>query len=139
MLFSDPLRDFDSLANELFGSARRASSTVPMDAWRDEDALHLTFDVPGVKQDQIGLEVDRGILTISVDRPVQEVAGQRLINERPVGRVARRITLGESLDIERIEARAENGILSLTIPMAERMKPRRIEIATEDAKELSSS
>lgn len=142
MLFSDPFRDIDSLAAEVFGSLPRriATPAVPMDAWRDEEALHLEFEVPGVSEEQLSLEVERGTLTLTIDRPLQEVAGQRLRSERSYGRSSRSLTIGDGLDTDRVEARLDRGVLSLTIPIAERVKPKRIAIASgEVARELTSS
>jgi len=142
MLFTDPFRDLDTLASELFGSTARRTPAraLPMDAWRDDSALHLDFEVPGVTQDSISLEVDRGTLTVTVDKPVREVAGERLMGERGYGRITRSLTLGDGLNLDEVHATLDSGVLSLTIPLAEQVKPRKIAIeAPSGQKELSSA
>lgn len=140
MLFSDPFRELDSLlAGSLFPASRSTSATLPMDAWRDEEALTMTFEVPGVTEDAIGIEVDRSSLTVTVDKPVGEVTGDRLRSERLYGRMSRQISLGETLDTDAIEASLSSGVLTLRVPIAERAKPRRISIGGASAKELESS
>ena len=141
MLFSDPFRDLDALTTELFGGfpRRTLSRSLPLDAWRDEQALHLEFELPGVSQEQITLEVDRGTLTLTVDKPIREIAGQRLMTERGYGRVTRSLTLGDGLNYDEVQAHLEHGVLTLTIPLAEQVKPKRIAIGGAEAKELSSA
>ena len=53
--------------------------------------------------------------------------------ERPQGNFSRQLFLGENLDAEKVEARYENGVLTVTIPVAERAKPRKVEIASGDS------
>lgn len=141
MLFSDPFRDLEALASDLFGPRTQLSSrTLPMDAWKDEEALHLSFELAGVPRDAISLEVDRGTLTLTVDKPVPEVAGKRLMSERSFGRVTRSLTLGDGLDYDAVQADLSDGVLKLTIPLAEQVKPKRIAIrGGSEARELASA
>lgn len=139
MLFSDPFREFDALTEALLGRARGSIKSIPMDVRRDDSAVHFQFEIPGVKEENISLEVDRNMLTLTVDRPYEEAAGERLISERPFGVFRRQISLSDGLNVEEASASFENGVLSLTIPVAEKAKPRKIAIGKSEAKELSSS
>lgn len=133
MLFSDPFREFDALTENLFAGRRATLRSIPMDAYKTADTLVLAFEVPGVREDQLSLEIDRNTLTLTVDRPVEEVEGERLITERAYGMYRRQLSLGETLDTDNVEAKLDSGVLTLTIPVAERAKPRQIAISAADS------
>ena len=128
----DPFREFDRLTEDLMGSARgRTARSFPMDAYRRGDRFLVHLDLPGVEHDSIELTAEQNVLTISAERrfDLQE-DDQLIVTERPQGQFTRQLLLGESLDADRIDANYENGVLTLTIPVAEQAKPRRIEISS---------
>lgn len=125
-----PFREFDRITEHVFGTTARPVG-APMDAYRSGDEVVLHLDLPGVNRESIHLDVERDVLTIRAERhsPVPEGA-ERIASERPSGRHSRRVFLGDTLDSERISARYDAGVLTLRVPVAERAKPRRIEVTT---------
>jgi HSP20 family protein len=102
---------------------------LPMDAYRRGDEFVVHFDLPGVDPSSIDLTVEKNVLTVKAER--QWSAGEAdhvAINERPQGTFTRQLFLGDQLDTEHIAAHYEHGVLTLTIPMAEQAKPRKVEI-----------
>jgi HSP20 family protein len=104
-----------------------------MDAWREGDAFQIEFDLPGVAQESIDLDVERNVLTVRAERVGRNGDWEMLASERPRGMFSRQLVLGDNLDLDRIQARYDHGVLRLSIPVAERAKPRKIEIAASDA------
>jgi HSP20 family protein len=133
LMRTDPFRDFDRLTQQVLGTAARPA-VMPMDAWRDGDAFIVEFDLPGVDADSLDLDVERNVLTVHARRPALDSNREMVSAERPRGVFSRQLFLGETLDTDRIEASYSGGVLRLTIPVAEKAKPRRIEIATNDEK-----
>ena len=126
----DPMRDLDRLAQELTSTAARGPQTFPMDAYRRGDEILLIFDLPGVDPKSIDLTVDQNVLTIRAERQIeQEEGAEVLAAERPHGTFLRRVFLGDMLDTERIQAEYHDGVLELRVPVSEKAKPRKIEIA----------
>ena len=135
---SEPYRDVDRLFQQIMGdSGRRPMSVgIPMDAYRKEDQFLLQFDVPGVDSDSIELMVDNNTLTVKAERQAPPLAEgiEALIAERPHGTFTRQILLGDNLDTTKIDAQYSDGVLTLSIPVAEEAKPRRIDVRHESAK-----
>ena len=129
----DPFRDADRLAQELLaGRAGGAPRGFPMDAYRRGDRFFVHLDLPGVDPDSIELTAEQSVLTISAERRFELDEGDEvLISERPQGTFTRQLLLGDNLDVDRIDAGYENGVLTLEIPVSERAKPRRIEITSQ--------
>jgi HSP20 family protein len=125
---TDPFRDFDRLAGQLLGTTNRPT-VMPMDAWREGDVFRIEFDLPGVAKESIDLDVERNVLTVRAERVPRNGDWEMLASERPRGMFSRQLVLGDNLDLDRIEAQYDGGVLLLTIPVAERAKPRRIEIS----------
>ncbi|MFI2758213.1 Hsp20/alpha crystallin family protein [Streptomyces echinatus] len=139
LMRTDPFRDFDRLAQQVFGTDARPSA-MPMDAYRSGDDFLVHFDLPGIDPETIELDVERNVLNVRAERrsPAPEGA-EMLVAERPEGTFTRQLFLGETLDADRIDASYEAGVLTLTIPVAERAKPRRIQISGGgDRRQLSS-
>ena len=128
---ADPFREFDRLAQQLMGTTNRPVA-MPMDAWREGDHFVLEFDLPGVSAESIDLDVERNVLTIRAERVAGNGDWQMLASERPRGAFSRQLVLGDNLDLERIEAGYKDGVLQLVVPVAEKAKPRKIEIRSED-------
>jgi HSP20 family protein len=104
-------------------------SAFPMNAVRRGDVFHLSFDLPGFTADQLDLTVERGQLTLVAERTFEREDGDEwLVAERPVGTFRRQLTLGDNLDTDRLEATFADGVLSITIPVAEAAKPRKIDL-----------
>ena len=138
LLRNDPFREFDRLTTRVFDTATR-SSGARLDAYRDGDTFYIDIDLPGVDPASIDVTVDRNVLTVRAERRrVQREGVERLVSERPMGTVVRRLVLSDILDTDRLEARYDAGVLTLTIPVIEQAKPRRIEISTGD-RELAAA
>ena len=134
----DPMREFDRVFEQAWSQTRQAS--VPMDAYRHEDTFVINLDLPGVDPGSIDLTVERNALTISAERHWQPVEGDQLVAaERRHGSFSRQLFLGDGLDTEKIHATYENGVLTVTIPVADRAKLRRIEVESEPRKEAISA
>lgn len=126
----DPFRDLDRMASALF-DARRGPQLMPMDLYRDGDHYVLSADLPGIDPGSVDVDVDGQLLTIRAERTIRSVDGvQWLAQERHGGSFLRQLSLGQGIATDRIAAAYENGVLSVTIPVSERAKPRKIEVAT---------
>jgi HSP20 family protein len=127
---TDPFRQFDRLAEQVFGTVARPAA-MPMDAWRDGHEFIVEFDLPGIDPQSIDLDVERNVLTVKAERKPSTGSEVELVaSERPRGVFSRQVILGDTLDAERIEASYNAGVLRLTIPVAEKAKPRKIAIST---------
>lgn len=124
---TDPFRDFDRLAQQLLGTTNRPA-VMPMDAWREGDTFVIEFDLPGVARDSIDLDVERNVLTVRAERVPRNGDWEMLAAERPRGVFSRQLVLGDNLDLDRIDAAYDGGVLTLRVPVAERAKPRKIQI-----------
>jgi len=122
---------------ELFGrtssptSAGRTSSPVPpMDVRRTEGGLDVTVELPGLSPDQVEVNYDRGVLTISGERTTEAEDAQDgwLRRERAVGSFSRSLTLSEGIDPSAIQASFDHGVLTLQIPYAPQEQPHRIPV-----------
>ena len=133
LMRSDPFRDLDRWTQQVFGTAARPA-VMPMDAWREGDEFIVEFDLPGVTEDSLGLDVERNVLTVHAERPALNQDREMVSAERPRGVFSRQLFLGDNLDADRIQASYNNGVLRLSIPVAEKAKPRRIKIASSDEK-----
>ena len=127
---ADPFREFDRLAQQMMGTTNRPV-VMPMDAWREGDRFVLEFDLPGVNPESVDLDVERNVLTIRAERVASNGDWQMLASERPRGAFSRQLVLGDNLDLDRIEAAYKDGVLRLVVPVAEKAKPRKIELKTE--------
>ena len=126
---SDPFRDFDRLTAQLLGTTNRPA-VMPMDAWREGDRFVIELDLPGVNRDSIDLDVERNVLTIRAERVARNGDWEALAAERPRGAFSRQLVLGDNLDLDQVEAAYDEGVLRLVVPVAEKAKPRKIEIGS---------
>ena len=130
LMRTDAFREFDRLAQQVFTGTWSRPAAMPMDAYREGETFVVDFDLPGVSPDAIELNVERNVLTVKAER--RPAAGtdkvEMQVAERPLGVFSRQLFLGDTLDAERIDANYEAGVLTLRIPVAEKAKPRRIEI-----------
>ena len=124
----DPFQEMDRMLGQMF-AADRASATMPMDLYRSGDHYVLHVDLPGADPGTIDVNVEDRTLTIRAQRSSRtEQDVQWLAKERPVGTYARQLTVGRGLALDSISATYTDGVLTLTIPVAEEAKPRRIEV-----------
>jgi len=131
LMRTDPFRELDRWTQQVLGTAARPA-VMPMDAWRDGEQFVVEFDLPGVKADSLGLDVERNVLTVRAERPDVDSSREMVTAERPRGVFSRQLFLGDNLDTDKIEANYHDGVLRLTIPVAEKAKPRRIDISHDD-------
>lgn len=131
----DPFRDLEHLASTFFETGRRGGPRqMPMDLYRIGDRYILAADLPGIDPGSVDIDVDGQLLTIRAERTLasdQDAAW--IARERTGGSFLRQLTLGQGVDTEKITASYDNGVLSVTIPLSEKAKPRKIEIATTTA------
>ena len=136
LIRSEPFREFDRLTEAML-SERRARQ-IPVDAYRRGNEFTVHFDLPGVDGRFIELTVEKDLLTVRATRGWVRAEGDQIhIAERPQGDFSRQLFLGEGLDRDHLSATYENGVLTLTIPVAEEAKPRKVEIS-HAAKHCSS-
>ena len=139
LMRTDPFRELDRLTSQLLGTAATGTwsrpNPMPMDAWREGDQFVVCFDLPGVARDAIELDVERNVLTVKAERrpPATGDNVEMQVTERPLGAFSRQLFLGDTLDAERISADYNTGVLTLRIPIAEKAKPRKIEITSSDS------
>ena len=128
----DPFRDLDRLTEQMFGGGSRGGGarSFPMDAYRRGEQFFVHLDLPGVDPDSIDLTTEQNVLTIRAERRFNTHEEDEIIaNERQQGTFSRQLFLSEALDAENIQATYEQGVLTLEIPVAERAKPRRIQVS----------
>lgn len=131
---NDPFRDLDLLFRRLGTRSVGTDNTMAMDAYRRDSDVWVHVDMPGVGADQVDINVERGVLTITAERSWPREEGDQLyLNERPTGVFRRQVHLGDSLDVDGIEADFADGVLTLRIPISERAQPKRIEIKARQA------
>ncbi len=134
----DPFRDFDRLATEVFGTAR-TPSLMPMDCMRAGDEFVCRFDLPGIDADSLDVSAENQTLTVRAQRTRRDPDDcTYLVSERPSGTYSRQLVLGEGLAVDQIRAEYRDGVLTLTIPVAEQAKPRKIEIMRADNTAIGS-
>jgi HSP20 family protein len=129
LLRFDPFRSLDRTA-DLAGTAWRSSS-MPMDAYRRGDEVIVHLDVPGVDPDAIDLTVERNALSVTARREwAPGENDQVLVAERPQGAFTRQLFLGDGLALDAVRADYDAGVLTITIPVAEAAKPRKVDVGT---------
>ena len=131
LMRTDPFREFDRIAQQLAGAGTTSRPAVmPLDAWREGDTFVVAFDLPGVSPETLDIDVERNVLTVKAERSAPNGDWEMLSAERPTGLFSRQLVLGENLDLDRIQADYTDGVLRVRIPVAEKAKPRKVEIST---------
>jgi HSP20 family protein len=123
----EPFQMFDQGTEELRKRSRR--QLVPVDAYRRGNEFKIHLDLPGADPGSVELTIERDVLTVRATRtwfPAED--DQVQITERAQGEFVRQLFLGESLDREKVSAVYEDGVLTITIPIVEQAKPRKVEI-----------
>jgi HSP20 family protein len=106
----------------------------PVDVWETEDELVLSFDLPGIPEDKISVEVDENVLVVSGERErTEDTSGDRFYRfERRFGTFSRSVALPQGVDDGSIEADFKDGVLEVRVPKPEESKPRRIPLGTSE-------
>jgi HSP20 family protein len=129
LMRTDPFREFDRLTQQLLGAGTTSRPAVmPMDAWREGDTFMIELDLPGIAPDTLDVDVERNVLTVKAERPARNGDWELLASERPTGLFSRQLVLGDNLDLDKVQAHYDAGVLRLRIPVAEKAKPRKVEI-----------
>lgn len=125
----DPFAELDRLAGSML-QVRPGPRFMPVDLYRDGDHYVLNADMPGIDPGTVDIDVDGQLMTIRAQRTLRHQDGVKwLAEERPHGTYLRQFSLGEGVDVEKISANYDNGVLSVLIPVSERAKPRKIEVS----------
>ncbi len=141
----EPFRELAALQNEMGrwmnqmaggatpGGNGQSSTWLPaVDVWETENELVLAFDLPGIPEDKIAVELDDNVLTVSGERERnEEQSGERFYRyERRFGTFSRSVTLPAGVNEEQINAAYKDGVLEIRVPKPEEQKPKRIQIGT---------
>ena len=126
---TDPFRELDRLTHAVWGPQGRPAA-MPVTAYRQDGTFFVHVDLPGVRPEAIETTVERNVLTIRAERgsSVPE-GGERLLDERSYGTFSRQLVLDDTLAIDDITASWEAGVLTLTIPVAEPARPRKVQVS----------
>lgn len=147
----EPFREIATLQNEMSrlmntvaggNSETSARTWVPaVDVWETEGSLVYAFDLPGIPEDEISIELDDGTLTVSGERErVNEAAQEGYYRfERRHGSFSRTVGLPQGVDESSITADYKDGVLEIQVKKPEQAKPRRIEIGTNGKKTIEGS
>ena len=131
----DPFRELDRMASALMDN--HGPRVMPMDLFREGDHYVLNADMPGIDPGSVDIDVDGQLLTIRGERTMANHENVKWITrERMAGSFLRQLNLGQGIDVDNIRATYNNGVLSVTIPVTEEAKPRRIEVKTSSEQPL---
>jgi HSP20 family protein len=143
----EPFRELAALQNEMgrwmsqFAGASttgngQSSTWLPaVDVWETENELILSFDLPGIPEDNIAVELDDNVLTVTGERErTKEHSSERFYRfERRFGQFARSVTLPTGTKEDDIKADYKDGVLEVRVPKPEEQKPKRIQIGSQGA------
>ena len=119
----------------MYLDSRQGPRLMPMDLSKSGDTYVLNADLPGIDPSTVEIDVDGQLLSIKAERPAPSTEGVTYLSrERRTGTFLRRFTLGQNVDTAGITAGFDNGVLTVTVPVAEKAKPRKIEVASAAAK-----
>lgn len=105
----------------------------PVDVIEEKDAIVVSAELPGIRQEDVEIQYENGILTLRGSRTMETETAEKTFHrvERMYGTFARSFTLPRSVDPERIEATYHNGVLEVRVPKREEAKPKQIKIAVK--------
>ncbi len=151
----EPFRELAALQNEMGrwmnqvaggttpgGNGQSTSTWLPaVDVWETENELVLAFDLPGIPEDKVSVELDDNVLTVSGERErTQEHSGDRFYRfERRFGTFARSVTLPQGVNEEAIQAAYRDGVLEIRVPKPEEQKPKRIPVGGSEQKTIEGT
>ncbi|WP_108872011.1 Hsp20/alpha crystallin family protein [Tessaracoccus timonensis] len=126
--YYDPFREFGRAINSAFRTP--GSVGMPMDLYRDKEAFVANIDLPGVDPDSIDIDIEENTLTVRAERKatVTSEDTEWLTRERSTGTYARQLSLGNGVALDQIEANYNDGVLTITLPIAEQAKPRKVTV-----------
>lgn len=135
---TDPFRDLDRLTQPITRPAGTSArpTAMPLDAWREGEEFFVELDLPGIDPASLSVDVERNVLTVTAERPLRAQDADLLLAERPRGVFSRQLVLGDALDLERISAHYDAGVLTIRVPVADRAKPRRVQVQVPGGREL---
>jgi len=141
LMRTDPFRELDRLTQQVLGTAGTLArpSAMPMDAWQQGEEFIVELDLPGIDPASIDLDVERNVLTVKAERPALPADRELLAAERPRGVFSRQLILGDTLNTDRVQADYHAGVLTLRIPVAEKAKPRKIQINQADERQITQN
>lgn len=123
----DPFREVESLFASLDRARSTAGATPGINIYTDDTSAAITTELPGVKAEDVQLQLQDDVLTISASRAVGPDEGV-LVRERPGLQFSRSVSLPFQADPERIEARLKDGVLTVALQRAAADQPRRIQV-----------
>lgn len=144
----EPLRELASIQNEMNrifnsafdapapGNGRALRRWLPaMDLVETDDHFVLRADLPGLTEDDVKIEVEDKVLTVSGERKAEQETTKEGYHrvERAFGAFSRSLTLPEGVDADAVTASFERGVLEISIPKPEERKPRRVSIGVGNA------
>lgn len=136
----DPIRDMitmrqavDRMLDESFARGTETRGTgawlLPMDAYITDDAIIIRADVPGIAAEDLDITLEGDALTIRGEIQREEADNRKyVLLERPTGPFERTININTPVDHDQVEASFKDGVLTLTLPKAETVKPRQITV-----------
>jgi HSP20 family protein len=125
LLRFDPFRELDRLA----ATTVERRHPLPLDAFREGDHFIVQIDAPGIDPEAIDITVEKSVLTVTAERRNTLTDRELVVGERTWGTFARQLFLGDTLDADRLEAHYDRGVLTLSLPVAESAKPRKIAVS----------
>jgi len=136
--FFDPFEEMDRMLAT--AGTRWRGGVMPLDAWEKDGVYTLRFDLPGVDPDKIEVTVEDKVLTVKAERSFEDNVGVNwMLRERATGIHSRQIRLGDTLDADKVNAAYEDGVLTVTLPVREDAKPRKIAIASSKQEAIPAS
>lgn len=111
---------------------------LPLDAYTSEDAIVLTADVPGLKPEELEVTLEGDTLTIRGEIKPRAEGKNYILRERAAGRFERVLTINTPIDNSKVEATFDDGVLTLTLPKAEAVKPKQIKVTPVKATQAAS-
>ena len=132
-----PFRLMDELMRNSGNGGRVTGFTPPVDVHESEDEYLVKIDLPGVKSEDVNIEVNDSVLSLSGTRLPDETGAAQLV-ERPYGTFARTLTLPQGVNSDSIEASYQEGVLELRIPKPAEQKPKKISIGGAGKKAIEN-
>ena len=122
------LPEFDTLFNHFFRPEEVAMWRAPASIWEADNVFHVEVDAPGVNKEDVELTFDKGTLQISLERKLPEGERTSWHNERGFGKVARSVSLPDTVDPNSITAELTNGVLHVAITKRPEAQPKKIDV-----------
>ncbi len=114
-----------------FDRSARKDWTIPLDIVKDGDSVTVKASLPGVLPEDIDVTIEGGVLNIKADTKVEEERedGGYVVRERRAGSFHRSLRLSDNVDTDKVQPRYENGVLTITLPVAESKKAKHLTVA----------